>query len=44
MFKQQDELNNDHTMIKHLINKMGGEMCILNQLGEELDVYFGVQT
>jgi hypothetical protein len=31
-------------MVKHLINKMGGEMCILTQQGQGIDVYFGLQT
>jgi len=44
LLNQEDYLNINHSMIKHLINKMGGEMCILTIQGHGIDVYFGVKT
>ena len=38
------ELNTSNNMVKHLVNKMGGEICILNNSGHGFDVYFSVQT
>ena len=30
---RSDDLNTSHTMVKHLVNKMGGEIFILNNSG-----------